>query len=72
MALRSPKEYILRPNTELDAELIERCWQSVEEARAALALPVPSTFLGRDIKATQQDNRGKAASECGALLREDD
>ena len=46
MAQRSPRDYIFRPERELDAELLRRAWDCVYAARAALALPRPSTFLG--------------------------
>jgi hypothetical protein len=47
MRQRSAKDLIFRPMRELDDELLQRARQSIDEARAALALPRPSTFLGR-------------------------
>jgi hypothetical protein len=47
MRQRSPKDLIFRPICEIDTELLQRARQSIAEAKAASALPVPSTFLGR-------------------------
>ena len=46
MAPRIPKEPIFRLVSQLDAELLKRAWECVNQSKAALALPIPSTFLG--------------------------
>jgi hypothetical protein len=38
----------------LDAELLQRSWKIIKEARAALALPKPSTFLGNGYHPPQE------------------
>jgi len=37
---------VLRPIYEQDAELLKRARDIIEQSKALLALPVPSTFLG--------------------------
>jgi len=56
MPLKLPRDPIYRPQ-KLDAELVRRSWECIAEARAALALPPPSTFLGvRDQSAAPKGN----------------
>ena len=47
MTARGPKDHIFRPLHELDAEHIQRAQECIKEAKAILALPKPSTFLGK-------------------------
>lgn len=55
MRQRSPKDLIFRPIHEIDAELLQRARQSIDEAKAALALPRPSTFLGKRGELSQNE-----------------
>jgi hypothetical protein len=54
---RIPKQPIYRPG-QLDAHLLQHAWDCINEARAALALPIPSTFLGG--KAVPPTNENEA------------
>jgi hypothetical protein len=62
MALWLPKQPIYWPKRELDAQFLERYWQSVEEAKAALALPKPSLFLGGNQRVSQKQERPSSGS----------
>jgi hypothetical protein len=52
MAEFFPRYYISRPIREMDYEHLRQARDCLNEARAALALPVPSTFLGKSVHDT--------------------
>jgi hypothetical protein len=50
-----PKQPIYRPVQKLDADVLQHAWDCINEARAALALPIPSTFLGKAAPPTNEN-----------------
>jgi len=62
MAVPFPSNRIFHPSRELDREHLRHARKCLDEARAVLSLPVPSTFLGKSLH-ENSDSKKPVAQE---------